>query len=105
MEFSMFPRRLFESAAGISNMWSLAAFAMAVLASYLNGRRQKPSTIVWAIVAAVVLLGLTPTIGSLYVLLSLPETRFLLCRLHLALDIDRLLDDASGPAFPARLLA
>ena len=66
-EFTMSPSGLLQSAAGISGMWSLAAFAIAALTSYVNGRRQEPSTAAWAIVAAVLLLGLTPIVGSLYV--------------------------------------
>ena len=37
--------------------------------------------------------------------LSLPETQFSLCRLHLARDIGSLLGDAPGPSFSADLLA
>jgi hypothetical protein len=63
----MFSGNPLEYAARVSSMWSLAAFAVSALTAYLNGRRRKPFKVVWAIVTAVVILGLLPIAGSLYV--------------------------------------
>ena len=58
---------LIQGAAGVSGIWSLAAFAIAALMAYLLRQRGKVPAIAWAIVIIVALLGLVPVAGSMYV--------------------------------------
>jgi len=58
---------LFQAAAKISSMWSLAAFAIAAVIFFaIRGGRGKVNPIAWGVVAAIILLGLVPIVGSLY---------------------------------------
>jgi hypothetical protein len=59
---------LFQAAAKISSMWSLAAFAIAAVIFFaIRGGRGKVNPIAWGVVAAIILLGVVPIVGSLYV--------------------------------------
>jgi hypothetical protein len=58
--------KLFQTAAGISNQWSLAAFAIAAILYFVLKRRGKIPAIAWACIAAIVLIGLAPILGSVY---------------------------------------
>lgn len=58
---------LLKTAAGISNQWSLAAFAIAAILYFILKRRGKIPAIAWACIAAIVILGLTPILASVYV--------------------------------------
>ncbi len=62
--------KLLETAAGISNQWSLAAFAIAailILYSLMVKRRGKVPAIAWAAIVAVLLLGALPMVARVYV--------------------------------------
>jgi hypothetical protein len=59
--------KLFEGATGISNQWSLAAFAIAAILYIILKRRGKVPAIAWACIVAIVLLGLVPIVASVYV--------------------------------------
>jgi hypothetical protein len=59
---------LFQAAAKISSMWSLAAFAIAAVIFFaIRGGRGKVNPIAWGVVVAIIVLGLVPIVGSLYV--------------------------------------
>jgi len=58
---------IFKTAAGISNQWSLAAFAIAAILYFLLKRRGKIPAVAWASIAAILILGLTPIVASVYV--------------------------------------
>jgi hypothetical protein len=59
---------LFQAAAKVSSMWSLAAFAMAAIIYFgVRGIRGKVHPIAWGVVGGIVLLGLAPIVGSFYV--------------------------------------
>lgn len=60
-------QKLIETAAGISNQWSLAAFAIAAVIYLLARRRGKVPGIWWGAIGAIVLLGLTPVVAPLLV--------------------------------------
>jgi len=57
---------LFEAAAGVSNQWSLAAFAIAAILYFILRRRGKVPGIAWACIAAIVVIGLAPILASAY---------------------------------------
>src|SRR5260370_39472380 len=60
--------QLFQAAAKVSSMWSLAAFAMAAIIYFgVRGVRGKVQPIAWVVVGGIVLLGLAPIVGSFYV--------------------------------------
>ena len=59
--------KLFETAAGISNQWSLAAFAIAALLYFILKRRGKVPAIAWACILAIVIIGVVPILASVYV--------------------------------------
>lgn len=58
---------LLKGAAGVNGIWSLAAFAIAGLLTYLLRQKGKVPTIAWAVIAVVALLGLVPIVGALIV--------------------------------------
>lgn len=58
--------KLFETAAGISNQWSLAAFAIAAVLYFLLRRRGTVPPIAWACIIAILILGLVPILSSVY---------------------------------------
>jgi hypothetical protein len=59
---------LFQAAAKVSSMWSLAAFAIAAVIFFaIRGGSGKVHPIAWGVVAAIILLGLVPILGSLIV--------------------------------------
>ena len=59
--------KLFETAAGVSNQWSLAAFAIAAILYFVLKRRGKVPAIAWACIVAIVFVGLAPILASVYV--------------------------------------
>lgn len=59
--------KLFQTAAGISNQWSLAAFAIAAILYFVLKRRGKVPAIAWACIVAIVLVGLAPILASVYI--------------------------------------
>lgn len=52
-------------AAGISTMWSIAAFTIALI-FYLAIRKTRPNPFAWGALVAMVVLGLVPIIGTMY---------------------------------------
>ena len=58
--------KLFETAAGVSNQWSLAAFAIAAILYFVLKRRGKVPAIAWACIVAILLIGLAPILASVY---------------------------------------
>ena len=58
---------LLKAAGRISTMWSLAAFAIAVILIFMQRQRHTNSPLVWGSLVAITLLGITPIAGSLYV--------------------------------------
>jgi len=60
-----FATDLLKIAAGISTMWSLAAFVCALLFLLaIRNQKGKPSPLLWGILVAIVILGLTPILAS-----------------------------------------
>lgn len=51
----------------ISGMWSLAAFVVASLLAFLNKRKSHPSSVIWLVVVGILVLGLTPIVGTFIV--------------------------------------
>jgi hypothetical protein len=60
--------QLFDAASRVSNSWALAAFAIAAILFFLVKRRGTVPPIAWGAIAAIVLLGLVPSI------LNIPST-------------------------------
>ncbi len=58
--------KLIETISGISNQWSLSAFAIAAILLLLARRKGKVPPIVWAAVVAIVVVGLAPMLLSTY---------------------------------------
>ncbi len=58
--------KLFETAAGISNQWALAAFAIAAILYLVLKRRGKVPAIAWACIVAIMVIGLAPILASFY---------------------------------------
>src|SRR5713226_5308727 len=59
--------KLLETAAGISNQWSLAAFAIAAILYLVLQRRGKVPAIAWAAIVAVLVLGALPIAAPIFV--------------------------------------
>jgi hypothetical protein len=58
---------LLRTAAQVSGVWRLAAFAIAALIVYLASRKGRVPSIAWLVVAFGGLLSLVPIAGSMYV--------------------------------------
>jgi hypothetical protein len=84
---------LLRTAAQVSGVWSLAAFAIAALIVYLASRKGRVPSIAWLVVAIVGLLGLVPIAGSMYVKVVTDRSMYVL-RVNVTDVAGRPIDDA-----------